>query len=608
MATRPRGSLIETICRFTYELAALLAVATLILCSIHGTAVYHSAIDEVIDGTHVGATVDQPERFEVGKSYPLFRYNQEWEAPVGELKVDTILDKRVVFSFDPAALRWPMGRHARIIGADGVDLRINIGSNSGFKPGDVLSMYDGRLRVGGVELVYTWPHESIGRLAFLDAKYKPSETVGKTLSEYTFATQVMSFDAPMIEAFEYVTIFGILIGYVLFWWRFKASPLSVLGPKLASHVQVKPWLKLVWHAVIGPPAVWFGTALTVHMIAYLIEVIYGRFNLGQIPHFITLDAMQHVELPLAILLAIGYEVLLFLTKVSPFYQFAQRIRFKGGLFGHEARDVWEHIGIWCMQAVIVYAFARMLSGFFQGNLQLAMDESWPTAPRVIVPDVNPISPAGFMRSAVAIGYALTHNPKPPTQDLAWATLRGFINNACIIGGLFGYTCSMLGYLWGKRIRNVDFTVPGWVLNAICYAPLLGVVFWRMVPNQVGPDPILTSGFLRTDTFVVEALTNVVYTISIWNLGSMFGVMTDKGVRTTGFYSVVRHPSYTIEALMFMLVFCRGLSGYLQWTAVFGYLLLYWLRSEREDQFMTASNPEYTEYKQRVPYKFLPGVY
>jgi len=89
---------------------------------------------------------------------------------------------------------------------------------------------------------------------------------------------------------------------------------------------------------------------------------------------------------------------------------------------------------------------------------------------------------------------------------------------------------------------------------------------------------------------------------------MFGVMTDKGVRESGFYSVVRHPSYTLEALMFLILELKGLSGLNQWLVASLFVFIYYLRSEREDNFMSNSNPAYLDYKAKTTFKFLPGLY
>jgi protein-S-isoprenylcysteine O-methyltransferase Ste14 len=76
---------------------------------------------------------------------------------------------------------------------------------------------------------------------------------------------------------------------------------------------------------------------------------------------------------------------------------------------------------------------------------------------------------------------------------------------------------------------------------------------------------------------------------------------------SGFYSMVRHPSYTLEAFMLIMVYARMLQTGLAWLGVFVLCVLYWLRSEREDVFMTGSNPEYARYKKLVPYKYIRGL-
>jgi protein-S-isoprenylcysteine O-methyltransferase Ste14 len=80
------------------------------------------------------------------------------------------------------------------------------------------------------------------------------------------------------------------------------------------------------------------------------------------------------------------------------------------------------------------------------------------------------------------------------------------------------------------------------------------------------------------------------------------------VRTSGYYAVVRHPSYTLESLMFVMLELKGLTTGAQWLPMGMYLFTYYLRSEREDHFMSVSNPQYPNYRQNVPFKFIPGVY
>lgn len=202
---------------------------------------------------------------------------------------------------------------------------------------------------------------------------------------------------------------------------------------------------------------------------------------------------------------------------------------------------------------------------------------------------------------------LTHRPQIASIEEGFEIARYALWSITIVGCLIGYGHSIVGVLWGKHIRNLDFTVMGWITNAACY-PLLGVVIWQMMPPLAGSDPVITQGPLYYLMLVTELMLNIFYTSSIWNLGKRFGVMTDKGVCSSGWYSVIRHPNYTLEALMFVMLELRGATGLPQGAAIGMFILLYYLRSEREDHFMTNANPDYVSYKQQTPYKFVPGIY
>jgi hypothetical protein len=57
--------------------------------------------------------------------------------------------------------------------------------------------------------------------------------------------------------------------------------------------------------------------------------------------------------------------------------------------------------------------------------------------------------------------------------------------------------------------------------------------------------------------------------------------------------------------MFIYMSFVFLSGPLQWLAISAFIVKYWLRSEREDQFMSQSNPEYLAYKKTSPLEIYP---
>ncbi|MES2949359.1 MAG: methyltransferase [Pseudomonadota bacterium] len=226
--------------------------------------------------------------------------------------------------------------------------------------------------------------------------------------------------------------------------------------------------------------------------------------------------------------------------------------------------------------VIVFAFGKSLHGFLDGNIAV-------------------------------IKNLLRVSPEVRSLETYFSIARYSLWSLTIVGCVFGYGYSIFSPLWRRHIRNLDFTVTGWVTNALCY-PILGFLLVMYAPPLVGNEPTLTGGPWPVFVLGVELLLNVLYSVSIWNLGAKFGVMTDKGLVSRGFYGVVRHPGYTLEVGMFLCLCLHGFSSPVNWLAGLVFFVLpYYLRSEREDHFMTVSNPDFAGYKQSVPYKYVPGL-
>ncbi|MFA5987931.1 MAG: methyltransferase, partial [Candidatus Paceibacterota bacterium] len=263
----------------------------------------------------------------------------------------------------------------------------------------------------------------------------------------------------------------------------------------------------------------------------------------------------------------------FVSKITfPIRSLWDLISYKRTLDQKNVNKIWHGVLMWGLHLAIVYVFASTLFGFLIGNTQ----------------------------AMITIGI-------PKNVDTFFESLKYAIWSLTILGCIFGYGYSIFSLFWGKYIRHLDFTIMGWASNAVCY-PILGIYLWKYVPSFSGLDPIITGGPLFYLMLVMGLILNILYMMTIWNLGTMFGVMSDKGVRTTGFYSVVRHPSYTLEVLMFLVLEMVGFTTWVQWVGISFYFIIYWIRSLREDNFMQYANPEYVEYQKQVPYKFIPGIY
>jgi len=106
---------------------------------------------------------------------------------------------------------------------------------------------------------------------------------------------------------------------------------------------------------------------------------------------------------------------------------------------------------------------------------------------------------------------------------------------------------------------------------------------------------------------VMAAALILGTIALLNLGRSFGILiAARQVKTGGLYRVIRHPMYFTDILWR----AGYLAGNLYWPNTIIFLAgsaCYVYRAILEERFLSRF-PEYQEYKKKVRYRFLPGVF
>ncbi|MBF0572003.1 MAG: hypothetical protein HQL12_09065 [Candidatus Omnitrophica bacterium] len=578
------------LCHFTYELALLLTLCILILTPFHLKATKHYNIDRIIDASSVSFSVPNSSGLAIGDSLPVYRFNPDWTSEIGRIKIASFTDSEAIATFDLKKFSWPMGRQGRVLEATGPMIKVSVGYNLGLKKDDFLILYKDRTQVGRIQLQKVYQDYSLANLIYLSPAINP---IGLTASEFIAVTQTVVFKNPFVVWLEILLFLFIFLMHCYLHIFRKTSILLIMGNWLRTQVKRVPkkYYHLAMNIALGVPFVWFMANFTPRCFFYLTDRISNLFIHSSLHPDVNSWMYQNIN-RIYIIMAGVYILVLVWKKTSPILLFWQWVAFKpkeNKFLKGPLRD----FVIWCLHFVIFYVFGWTLWGFLTGNLTAIFNILWPGT--------------GFSWDKLS-ALSLLPPIHPPTVEQGFLVAKYLLWSVTILGCLFGYWYSVLGYLYGKRIRNLDFTIMGWITNAVCYGPLLGVVIWQMCPSLSGLDPTTDQGPLKYYVLVVELLFNLLYTLSIFNLGTMFGIMTDKGVRTSGFYSVTRHPSYTLEAFMFVLIFYNGLCAWPQWLAVGMFLLTYYVRSEREDQFMAASNPEYKLYQEKTPYKFIPGIY
>ncbi len=555
---------LQKACSVAVEVTLLLFFVLIVLAPFHAMSTRHLTVSQTIDATLAEISGDV-QGLERGDRVTLYRFNHDWKAPIGEATVEEVAPTSAKIRIDPRDLTWPVGRHGIVTpNADGKSF-VSIGSAQGFAEGDVLNLFRDRVNVGQAQILHAEDSRSEIRIPRgVDAAAGPL-----TASEFTYATQVTLFKNPLLSAIEMSAIALALFAYAITAVRSKRSPFIVLGENL-RRIRV-PRTHAFWlvHLAVGIPFTWFLAKMPLYLGGYIVSYVSSHFFAHYLYPYTMIDAVLPVAYGIIAILYYGY---LSLYRKSPILAFWKLISYQGRSSVGKV-SFKRGLMLWALHLIIVYAFGATLLGFLRGDIA----------------------------AAIAIGFPA------PTIEAAFEQAKFIIWALTVVGVLIGYGYSVISILWGKYIRNLDFTVTGWLTNGFCY-PFLGIVIWQMTPAFTGVDPIITGGPLLYLMLVLGLVLNLLYMFSIFNLGILFDLMTDKGVRTSGFYSVIRHPNYTLEASMFFVTELVGLAAGVQWLGLSMYVFLYWIRSEREDNFMEWSNPEYAAYQKTTPWKFIPGIY
>jgi protein-S-isoprenylcysteine O-methyltransferase Ste14 len=145
-------------------------------------------------------------------------------------------------------------------------------------------------------------------------------------------------------------------------------------------------------------------------------------------------------------------------------------------------------------------------------------------------------------------------------------------------------------LTSKRIIDWIVAIAG---TCICY-------FYKVS----GAKPILPS--LAPAAYVLMVVAVFLSAIAVVNLGRSFGVVpANRGIRTKGFYSVVRHPLYALYMLLDIgwILLC---FSYRNLCVFVLYCLLSYSRAKFEEKLL-RQDPAYQEYALKTRYMFLPGI-
>lgn len=106
---------------------------------------------------------------------------------------------------------------------------------------------------------------------------------------------------------------------------------------------------------------------------------------------------------------------------------------------------------------------------------------------------------------------------------------------------------------------------------------------------------------------IQAFSFVFILLTLVTLGRGFGVIAARrDIKTQGVYRFVRHPLYAGELLSGIAVILQNLSLYN--VCLFLTVAACQLLRIQEEETILSEDPVYVEYKKRVPYRLIPGIF
>ncbi len=159
----------------------------------------------------------------------------------------------------------------------------------------------------------------------------------------------------------------------------------------------------------------------------------------------------------------------------------------------------------------------------------------------------------------------------------------------------------------NQIKSVEPTLLGWIVCIMCYPPFNQfsfVLFDRQFPGPL--DLKVEDQIFRDAAMFAITLLWGIYVWATIALGFRASNLTSRGIVMKGPYAFVRHPAYISKVSLWWV---EGIILDLKhFGLMFTLTIVYLLRAWTEERHLEGSDSDYTLYKRKVRWKFIPRVY
>jgi protein-S-isoprenylcysteine O-methyltransferase Ste14 len=167
----------------------------------------------------------------------------------------------------------------------------------------------------------------------------------------------------------------------------------------------------------------------------------------------------------------------------------------------------------------------------------------------------------------------------------------------------------------NEIKSVDPTALGWLSCLICYPPFnqVGLAFFSVAPVDATD---FATPLSQTMLAWLSLAALAVFTWASIALGLRASNLTNRGIVSHGPYRFVRHPAYVTKNVTIWIAalpaladaFSRSVAdGFWVLTSLAVWTLIYVVRALTEERHLLMLDG-YAEYKEKVPFRFVPRLF